>query len=106
MNGLPSPAQLTLLGAPFAKPLVFPSQISHVRLFPKAHRFAYSYLLVGVPIVSEGVRCGVLTADTRSRGWLSVDGKDHLDRGIDSLHDKVTAYLRSVVRNNVSHLRI
>lgn len=80
----------------FGKALIFSSHVSHARIFPKAHRFAYSYLLVGVPVTANGLSGRIVSADARKQAWLSVAGEDHLERGNATLNDKINDYLRSV----------
>ncbi|CZR69496.1 uncharacterized protein PAC_19396 [Phialocephala subalpina] len=89
------------------KPLFFPCQTSHVRMFPKKHGFSYSYLFVGIPIGWKGNSGGMVSAEEEdSRSWLSlnpgkawwtVNGDDYLKRGHvkDGLVGKVREYLES-----------
>ena len=85
----------------FGKPLIFPCCVSHTRLFPKAHRFSYSYLMVGVPIQDEGIKGSVLSTDSSSEtnGWFSLHGEDNLERSLGpcSLNRKINEYLASQV---------
>lgn len=92
----------------FTKPLVFPSRIHHVRMFPKKHSFAYSYLMVGIPVGWQGSVGTLLSAGSKptpgsskkvSPAWLSVDTADHLARGDErlGLREKLDSYLRSIV---------
>lgn len=91
------------------RPLLFPSRVSHSRMFPKAHSFSYSYLMVGIPVGWRGSIGTFLSADIKSlpwqgrrplAAWFSVESADHLVRG-DSVHGlqgKLEDYLSSIVR--------
>ncbi|KAK7397848.1 hypothetical protein QQX98_012782 [Neonectria punicea] len=88
---------------------LIPSRTSHTRFFPKRHSFAYSYLVVGVPVGFSGSANGMVSADVSdaSRSWLSfissprawfdVDPADYLQRGDADLglRGKLDNYLRS-----------
>lgn len=95
------------------KPLLFPCQTSHVRMFPKKHGFSYSYLLVGIPVGWEGNYGGMLSSeegDSRpwyqrwlslkpGLGWWTVNSDHYLARGHNSngLAGKLQEYLESQV---------
>lgn len=93
------------------KPMFFPCRTAHQRMFPKTHSFAYSYLLVGIPVRWKGSVGGMLSVDQTyitscSSKWLSLDpwkpwysvsGDDyhvrgHVDGGLD---EKLRDYLTS-----------
>lgn len=98
------------------EPLIFPCRTTHTRLFPKKHSFSYSYLYVGIPIGWQGSVNNVLSADVEAltaanndrgqrpwrvdRAWLSVEGRDHLNRGSAhlGLQGKLEEYLISQAR--------
>ncbi|KHO01977.1 uncharacterized protein MAM_00978 [Metarhizium album ARSEF 1941] len=73
-------------------------KISHRRLFPEKHRFAYPYLSVGIPVRSPTSNwlLSVDAAPWWERGWLHVSPKDHLNRGRDgaTLSENIDAYLK------------
>lgn len=94
------------------KPLFFPCQTSHVRMFPKKHGFSYSYLFVGIPIGWKGNSGGMLSAEeggihswyqrwltlTPGKAWWTVNGDDYLKRGHKGgLLGKLREYLESQV---------
>ncbi|KFG80604.1 hypothetical protein MANI_028773 [Metarhizium anisopliae] len=80
------------------KTQIIKCRISHRRLFPKKHRFAYPYLSVGIPVRSPTSNwlLSVNTASWWARGWLHVSPKDHLNRGLDgaTLSENIDAYLQ------------
>ncbi|KAI9831698.1 MAG: hypothetical protein M1819_004764 [Sarea resinae] len=83
---------------PLGRPLLFPSQTTHVRLFPRKHSFAYSYFVAGIPIGWQGCIRSVLSAgDVRKRAWFHVNAADYLGRetSVRSLEGKLHAYLES-----------
>lgn len=90
------------------KVLLFPCEITHSRLFPNNHSFAYSYLVIGIPIGWEGVAGGLVSSMIRKTawspllmmGWYNVDPADHFERGgaYLGLRGKLDAYLKSQVR--------
>jgi hypothetical protein len=96
-----------------AKPMLFPCQTTHTRLFPKKHSFSYSYLYVGVPVGWRGSSGGLLSVDEpkdekpwylkwlslRPGSWFSVDGDHYLARGHveGGLRGKLDAYIQSEV---------
>ena len=96
------------------KPLFFPCQTSHVRMFPKKHGFSYSYLWVGIPIGWGGSVGGMISENTESElapwwkrwfflakeeAWYTVNGDHYLDRGHvqGGLQGKLKKYLESQV---------
>ena len=90
------------------KPILFPCQTSHTRIFPQKHSFSYSYLLVGIPVGWRGWISSLLTADLKTlpwrgrelkTGWFNVDSADYLARGdsIYGLRGKLDTYLESQV---------
>lgn len=93
-------------------PYLIPSRTSHTRFFPKKHSFAYSYLVVGVPVGFSGSANGMVSADMSDassswlsfisgpRAWFDVDPTDYLQRGDAGLglRGKLDNYLRSQVR--------
>ena len=90
------------------KPILFPCQTSHTRIFPQKHSFSYSYLLVGIPVGWRGRISSLLTADLKTlpwrgrepkTGWFNVDSADYLARGdsMYGLRGKLDTYLESQV---------
>ncbi|KAI5859760.1 hypothetical protein GGS23DRAFT_607345 [Durotheca rogersii] len=82
------------------KPLLFPCRTTHARLFPEKHSFAYSYLLVGIPVGWTGVSGGMVSSGRNPfavDGWYHVDAADYLERGSGhlGLRGKLHAYLES-----------
>lgn len=76
--------------------------ISHCRLFPKKHRFAYAYLSVGIPVRSPTSNW-LLSVDDVSwwqKGWFHVSPQDHLARGRHgaTLSQNLDEYLKHQVR--------
>ncbi|KAI0017196.1 hypothetical protein F4780DRAFT_772439 [Xylariomycetidae sp. FL0641] len=74
--------QLALRGhdVSLVKTQIIKCHVSHRRLFPATHRFAYPYLSVGIPVRSP-TSSWLLSVDVNAwwrRGWLSVTAKDHL----------------------------
>ena len=106
-------AALRHLNLPLSRlrPLLFPSRVSHTRMFPKMHSFSFSYLMVGIPVGWRGSIGTFLSADIKSlpwqgrtplAAWFSVESANHLARG-DSVHGlqgKLEEYLYSIVRCN------
>lgn len=96
------------------RPLLIPSKTTHRRTFPERHEFAYSYLVVGIPVGWTGNYAGMVSSGLAKRGWLSllslepsprngwfdVDPAGYLERGNGQLglRGKLDAYLRSQVR--------
>ncbi|KAI1631748.1 hypothetical protein F4809DRAFT_147275 [Biscogniauxia mediterranea] len=82
------------------RPLLFPCQTTHTRLFPKKHSFVYSYLLVGVPVGWSGVAGDMISADVADgvkKGWYNINAADYLERGRGhiGLRGKLDEYLQS-----------
>lgn len=82
-------------------PQILRCNISHHRLFPKRHKFTYSYLSVGIP-VRLPTSNWLLSVDTTKwweRGWLHVTAEDHLGRDGEgkSLSEHLDCYLREQV---------
>ena len=110
--------------AGFLKPLIFPCRTTHTRLFPRKHSFSYSYLYVGIPIGWQGSVKTFLSADIEAltcanndRGerprrektaWLSVEGRDYLNRGGArlGLHGKLHEYLVSQARSFLPYISV
>ena len=78
-------------------PLLITSRTTHSRLFPEKHAFAYSYLLVGVPVGMQGRISSMLSVDSQHSGWFVVDSADYLSRGSAhlSLAEKLKKYLHT-----------
>ncbi|KAB8342914.1 hypothetical protein FH972_022511 [Carpinus fangiana] len=92
-----SPEYSSSTGELSMKPLVWPCRTTHTRLFPKKHSFAYSYLLVGVPVDWQGSSGSLLSSNTTARRCMfHVDAADHLEReqGVRTLRQKLDAFLR------------
>lgn len=110
INSLPSSDAPAWRGP--GKVLLFPCKTTHARLFPKRHSFAYSYLVVGIPVGWEG-NCGGMVSsfpadDANSQTWFStprdkayyhVNPDDYLQRGGGhlGLRRKLDAYLKTQV---------
>ncbi|KAK1979155.1 hypothetical protein LZ30DRAFT_188008 [Colletotrichum cereale] len=93
------------------RPLLIPCTTTHRRTFPEKHAFAYSYLVVGIPVGWRGTYAGVVSsgvptpgwtswfsvAPKPGKGWFDVDPADYLDRGNGhlGLRGKLDAYLES-----------
>ncbi|OLN85958.1 hypothetical protein CCHL11_05433 [Colletotrichum chlorophyti] len=93
------------------RPLLIPCKTTHRRTFPQKHDFAYSYLVVGIPVGWEGTYGGMVSTGVENRSWLSlfslapragkgwfdVDAADYLERGNGhlGLRGKLDAYLKS-----------
>jgi hypothetical protein len=98
------------------KPMLFPCQTSHVRMFPKKHGFSYSYLLVGIPIGWKGNSGGMISAEEEDPrtwyqrwnsvkpglGWWTVNNEHYLARGHDK--DGLAGKLREYLENQVCTL--
>ncbi|KAI5811655.1 hypothetical protein DFH27DRAFT_534524 [Peziza echinospora] len=70
----------------------------HSRFTPQKHSFQYSYLLVGFPISWTGSE-GKIFSVRQSSGKLpwtffSVNSEDYINRGKESLHEKLEEYLK------------
>ena len=90
------------------RPLLWPAEVSHMRMFPRSHSFSYSYLMAGIPIGWRGSVGTFLSADIKSlpwqgrkplAAWFSVESSDHLARGdnVHGLQGKLDSYLESIV---------
>lgn len=95
------------------RPLLIPCKTTHRRTFPKKHDFAYSYLVVGIPVGWKGTYAGMVSSGVEKRSWLSwfslvprpskgwfdVDAADYLERGNGhlGLRGKLDSYLKSQV---------
>ncbi|KAF7542013.1 hypothetical protein G7054_g26 [Neopestalotiopsis clavispora] len=82
------------------RPLLFPCQTTHTRLFPKKHSFKYSYLMVGVPVDWQGNAGGMIATgppNTARNGWYQIHSADYLQRGSGhlTLREKLDKYLLS-----------
>lgn len=94
------------------KPMLFPCETAHVRMFPTTHGFKYSYLLVGIPVGWKGSVGGMISSDVEKEGkswysrwlslqpgsaWYTVNGDDYLKRGHveGGLQGKLEQYLES-----------
>ncbi|KAL5322184.1 hypothetical protein ACEPPN_010154 [Leptodophora sp. 'Broadleaf-Isolate-01'] len=94
------------------KPMLFPCETAHVRIFPTAHGFKYSYLLVGIPVGWRGSVGGMISSDVEKKEtswytkwlslqpggvWYTVNGDDYLQRGHveGGLEGKLHQYLQS-----------
>lgn len=92
-------------------PVIIPGRTTHTRLFPKAHKFSYPYLLVAVPVGLRGnINCLLsLDEDTKNlNAWqrwamlatpYKVDGQDYLERQecAGGLRGKLNCFLKSKV---------
>lgn len=94
------------------KPFLFPTRLSHTRMFPEKYNYWYSYFLVGVPVGLGGSVGTVLSIDTnrpepdgskpkrRSNWcWFEIDQEHYLDPGNspDGLEGKLHSWLKSRV---------
>ncbi|GKT50319.1 uncharacterized protein ColSpa_10500 [Colletotrichum spaethianum] len=93
------------------RPLLIPCTTTHRRTFPEKHAFAYSYLIVGIPVGWKGTYAGMVSSGVEKpgwaswfsvvprpgKGWFDVDPADYLDRGNGhlGLRGKLDAYLKS-----------
>ncbi|KAH7350526.1 hypothetical protein BKA65DRAFT_240846 [Rhexocercosporidium sp. MPI-PUGE-AT-0058] len=94
------------------KPMLFPCETAHVRLFANTHGFKYSYLLVGIPVGWKGSVGGMISSDVEKKetswasrllslrpgsAWYTVNGDDYLQRGHveGGLEGKLHQYLKS-----------
>ncbi|KAH6713456.1 hypothetical protein BKA61DRAFT_675700 [Leptodontidium sp. MPI-SDFR-AT-0119] len=94
------------------KPMLFPCETAHVRMFPTTHGFKYSYLLVGIPVGWRGSAGGMISSDVEKKemswytkwlslqpgsAWYTVNGDDYLHRGHveGGLEGKLHQYLQS-----------
>ena len=82
------------------RPLIFPGLISHTRLLPQKHSFTYSYLMVGIPILSTLENTTLVSVDAPTwwqRGLLRIEARDHLGRNTGTIRGKLNSYLESQV---------
>lgn len=94
------------------KPLLFPTKLSHSRMFPERYNYTYNYFLVGVPIGLRGRVGSVLSIDTAqpapddankptqsTKCWFKIDQRYYLEPGNhpQGLEGKLHRYLRSRV---------
>lgn len=87
-----------------SEPVFFRCRTNHTRLFPKRHSLAYSVLEVGIPLSFKG-SIGRLFSfnsgyhDNDDSKWciFSVDSRDYLRRGNETLEDKMGTFLRENV---------
>ncbi|KAF6842211.1 DNA-binding wrky domain-containing protein [Colletotrichum musicola] len=94
------------------RPLLIPAKTTHRRTFPEKHDFAYSYLVVGIPVGWNGTYGGMVSSGVEEKrswldsfslvpqdrkGWFDVDPAEYLERGNAhlGLRGKLDAYLRS-----------
>ncbi|KAK6584262.1 hypothetical protein PZA11_003992 [Diplocarpon coronariae] len=78
------------------KPMLFPCETAHQRMLPMKHSFAYSYLLVGIPVGWQGSVGGMISVDSDEKprtwfqwlsvmgntgAWFTINGDDYLERG-------------------------
>ncbi|KAG4443672.1 hypothetical protein IFR05_000858 [Cadophora sp. M221] len=94
------------------KPMLFPCETAHVRMFPTTHGFKYSYLLVGIPVGWKGSVGGMISSDVEKKeiswyskwlslqpgsAWYTINGDDYLKRGHmeGGLEGKLHQYLQS-----------
>jgi hypothetical protein len=94
------------------RPLLFPTKLSHSRIFPERYNYAYSYFVVGIPVGLRGHIGSVLSVDeirpetdgsTKTNAsrkcWFTIDHRYYLDHG-DSpsgLEGKLHTFLQSRV---------
>ncbi|KZL72163.1 dna-binding wrky domain-containing protein [Colletotrichum incanum] len=93
------------------RPLLIPCTTTHRRTFPEKHAFAYSYLVVGIPVGWRGTYAGMVSSGVEApgwtslfsvvpqpgKGWFDVNPADYLDRGNGhlGLRGKLDVYLES-----------
>ncbi|GKT90857.1 cyclopropane-fatty-acyl-phospholipid synthase [Colletotrichum tofieldiae] len=108
--GLAETGDSTKWTAPM-RPLLIPCTTTHRRTFPEKHAFAYSYLVVGIPVGWRGTYAGMVSSGVETpgwtswfsvvprpgKGWFDVNPADYLDRGNGhlGLRGKLDAYLES-----------
>lgn len=86
------------------KPMFFPVQTSHTRLFPQVHRLSYPFMWTGIPVGFRGNIGGVLSCERRIEkfppGWFTIDACDYMHRcsGQIGLERKLHEFLISRVR--------
>ncbi|OQD64335.1 hypothetical protein PENPOL_c008G03978 [Penicillium polonicum] len=80
------------------KPLLFPTKLSHTRMFPERYNYTYDYFLVGVPVSLRGRVGSVLSIDTAqpapddpnkstksTKCWFKIDQRHYLEPGNSTL---------------------
>lgn len=107
-----SHAETTLLG----RPLLFPSQLTHARMFPQKYNYGIDYLLVGIPVGLRGHIGAVMSMDNpdspatkpaqsslnklfQKLVWLRIHPSHYLHRGDGhlSLATKLGCFLKEQV---------
>ncbi|KAJ5297655.1 hypothetical protein N7508_007904 [Penicillium antarcticum] len=98
------------------RPLLFPTKLSHSRMFPERYNYWYSYFVVGIPVGLSGHIGSVLSIDeTRSDEggvvtqsasrscWFTIDHRYYLDHGDNprGLEGKLHAFLQSKGENPI-----
>jgi hypothetical protein len=98
------PKGLTKWTLQYPRPMIFPCQTKHARMFPKRHSFEYSYLQCGFPIIPAGVTAlgedvGLGHDRQLGRWWLRIKAEDYLERGNGALgfYGNLKMYLSSQV---------
>lgn len=95
------------------RPIFFPVQTSHTRLFPKVHTLSYPFMWTGIPIGFRGnVRCA-LSVESKAEGlrpaWFTIDSCDYMSRcsneiGLDGkLHGFLLSQVLSSPKINAGH---
>ncbi|KAJ5742386.1 uncharacterized protein N7511_011405 [Penicillium nucicola] len=80
------------------KPLLFPTKLSHSRMFPERYNYTYDYFLVGIPVSLRGRVGSILSIDTAqpapddpnkstrsTKCWFKVDQRHYLEPGNSTL---------------------
>ncbi|KAJ5701170.1 hypothetical protein N7488_008718 [Penicillium malachiteum] len=80
------------------KPLLFPTKLSHSRMFPERYNYTYDYFLVGIPVSLRGRVGSVLSIDTAqpapgdpnrstrsTKCWFKIDQRHYLEPGNSTL---------------------
>lgn len=87
------------------KPMFFPVQTSHTRLFPQVHSLSYPFMWTGIPIGFRGTIGGVLSCERKIEkcrpAWFTIDACDYMPRSTDQigLDGKLREFLISQVRS-------
>ncbi|KAJ5745897.1 hypothetical protein N7520_011079 [Penicillium odoratum] len=76
------------------RPLLFPTKLSHSRMFPERYNYTYDYFLVGIPVSLRGRVGSVLSIDTAqpapddpnrstrsTKCWFKIDQRHYLEPG-------------------------
>ncbi|KAJ5682800.1 hypothetical protein N7462_005965 [Penicillium macrosclerotiorum] len=82
-NGMDT--QDTLLG----RPLLFPSQLTHARMFPERYHYGIDYFLVGIPVGLCGRAGAIISIDSYE------SNPDHLSK--ETLRSKLLSFSRSLI---------